>query len=170
MNVYQYLANQKELTPLPEEELHGLSEEHKQVVREFERTGIEGERRQLRDILERFTGKYQFARQYKILRDDFENTFADPDAANPHYPPDVNKLIRKAAMRAIEWKLNAMEGWFWIVFYGGKWDDPSKLPDFREIIERHATGGTGCAVALLALVLLSGIGLSWFLLATSLLA
>lgn len=143
--------------PLPDEELEGLPDECKDIVRHFEAVALNGEFAAFSDIILNCTNKFQFAKTYKVLRDDYQRTFANASAANPNFPPEVNRLIRKIAMSTIERKLDGMAWWFWV-----KWGDQKSSPvDFRNSIEQYTN--SGCAILFLLpwATLIGGAYLVW---------
>ena len=146
MSAHDFLEeHRKQWTPLPEEELDGLSEEHRNEIRQFEEVAINGEFAALSDIILNCTNKFQFAKTYKVLRADYRRTVANTDLANSVFPPEVTRLIRKIALSVIERKLSDMAMWFWL-----QWRDPDDhlqttppggLKDPRKYIEQFTNSG-----------------------------
>ncbi|HEV2973185.1 MAG TPA: hypothetical protein VGY55_24680 [Pirellulales bacterium] len=139
----------KHWTPAPDVWLASLSDDENKLVRGIEQFGLEGDFRALSDIVLGCHNKYQFAKTWRLLRNDSEKTFRVYSAGNANYSPELNRIMREVSLRIIKRKHDAMAEWFFI-----RWADRSDTAgmkglghdEYRKLIERYAGGGVGCVL------------------------
>jgi hypothetical protein len=104
---------------LSEEALSGLTPEEKQTVRDLERKGIVGESMATQDIVMNCQNKFQFAKTYRVLRNDRDKTLAQIRSAISSHRREVVDAVAKAYEQIIDFKLGVLSDHF-----AAKWGQP----------------------------------------------
>ena len=155
MDPREYLVEAKQrFCPLPDDALAGLSEQQIASMRDIESSQIAISFARLSEVILNCTNKYQFAKTYRVLREDLRKTLTQIDTASQ---PANEKRVMKALLERVENQmLREMAGWFYIHFA-----DASDLRQVEKIggriesaIEVYAgkEGGSGCLVTIVVLV------------------
>ncbi|HVK18335.1 MAG TPA: hypothetical protein VM533_15445 [Fimbriiglobus sp.] len=150
------LKAQQRWRRLPDSQLAECNDEEKATVRALEDQAIQMEFAALTDIVLHCTNKYQFAKTYKVLRDDLRKNISQADG-NPSAPPHVNRAVKATFEQVGEQKLSEMAGWFLVNFTDEQ--DMRRLQNTPGVSRLHTAiefyagkEGSGCAgVVILAI-------------------
>ncbi|MFO0850562.1 MAG: hypothetical protein U0871_18685 [Gemmataceae bacterium] len=144
---------------LPDTALAECSDEERAVVRNLEAQLMQMEFAALADIILNCHNRFQFAKTYKALWNDFRRTLAQP--GNPNASDQVNRGVKAAMEKIVRQKLMDMAGWFEINFADSHDQRQIAAGRVRWSIEVYAgkegTGGSGCA-GMVLLVMAVGMG------------
>ena len=94
--------------------LVNCTDQEKSVIRELETTILVGELSAVDNIICNCKNRFQFAKTYKVLRDDFEKTISN--SYNPNFPKPFNDAFKLALSNVAKLKLGALARWFFCTF------------------------------------------------------